>query len=97
MSIKWGKAVQSSSGLWFKPGWGDNKSLQLLVAESEKGVDGSSHDHYWKNRDGSFGVQLKDRSGSSSVADRKGHLYRANTSFSGLVDKQLEDLFDRYC
>ena len=63
MSIKWGKAVQSSSGLWFKPGWGDNKSLQLLIAESDNCVNFSNPDHYWKNRDGNFGVQLKDRSG----------------------------------
>ena len=98
--MKWGYAKQSSSGLWFKPGKDDQGRKHLLVAESRSGVDGGSHDHYWEksasSNDG-YGVQLRDRSGTSSVSDRKGHIYSRDTSFPGMTDKYLKNLFDDYC
>ncbi|MCC7004671.1 hypothetical protein IT397_02015 [Candidatus Nomurabacteria bacterium] len=96
MGYNWRKAQQGVSGLWFKPGYDDNGRKHLLVSETKAGVDTGSHDHYWQNSDGTFGVQIKNKSGYGTISDSKGHIFPSNTSFSGLVDKYLENLFDTY-
>jgi hypothetical protein len=97
MSIQWGNAQQGDY-LWFKPGMDDNGRKHLLVSETRSGVDGSSsHDHYWENNNGTYGVQLRDKSGTSSVADKKGHIFPPDSTFPGMVNKRLEDLFNRFC
>lgn len=98
--MKWGSAQQGISGLWFKPGLDNQGRRHLLVSDTRKGVDSGSHDHYWeKTKDGKdgYGVQLRDRSGTSSVAGRKGHLYAVNTSFPSATNKYLKELFKTYC
>ena len=98
--MKWGSAQHGNSGLWFKAGTDDQGRKQLLVAELRSGVDGGSHDHYWERSAGGsdgYCVQLRDRSGSASISDRKGHIYARDTSFPGMTDKYLKNLFDHYC
>ncbi len=93
MSYNWKVATQGASGLWFKPGYDDSGRKHLLVSESKNGVDGGSHDHYWENADGSYGVQIKDRSGQATISDSKGHIYENNTSFPKLANEHLKNLF----
>lgn len=96
MGVKWGAAQQGSSGLWFKPGTDDRGRRHLLAAETRSGVDGGSHDHYWDNGDGTYGVQLRDQTGCASVLDGKGHIYPQNTTFPSLINSYLRDLFERF-
>lgn len=94
----WGDAKQGPSGLWFKPGKDDNGRKHLLVSDSQKGIDsGGSHDHYWEMGDGKYGVQIRNKSGSGTIADAKGHVYERDSSFPSMVNKYLKDLFDTYC
>ncbi|MBF0107747.1 MAG: hypothetical protein HQL76_01035 [Magnetococcales bacterium] len=97
MGISWNSAVEGTSGLWYKSGVDDDGQCHLLVAENRRGVEvnGGSHDHYWK-RDGSYYVQLRDRSGTALAAGKKGHIFERDTKFSG-IDKYLDGLFSRYC
>jgi hypothetical protein len=92
----WSSAFQRDGGvLWFKTqkDWRGRK--HMLVSTSRSGVDGGSHDHYWENGDGTYGVQLRDQSGSASVnIDGKGHIYSHNTSFPAMTNKYLKDLFN---
>lgn len=96
MSVNWNYAQQGASGLWFKSGVDRDGRRHLLVAESRSGVDGGSHDHYWQNPDGTYGVQLKDRSGTGTVRNHKGHIYPENTTFPGFVNADLSRLFSMY-
>lgn len=91
----WKNAVQGYSGLWFKPGTDNNGKKHLLVSSTQEGVNGGSHDHYWKNTDGSYGVQLKNQSGSATL-DSKGHIFPHNTSFTGIEGEYLDRLFSRF-
>lgn len=89
----WSSAFQGSI-LWFKTR-SDRGKREILVSETKSGVDGSSHEHYWENSDGSYGVQLRDMSGTASVnLDGKGHIYPRNTSFPAMTNQSLKTLFD---
>lgn len=93
---EWHNAQQGVSGLWFKPGVDDRNRKHLLVSDNQAGVDGGSHDHYWENADGSYGVQLRDKSGMAVTNDRKGHIYPTNTTFPALANEYLKNLFINY-
>ncbi|SMF87464.1 hypothetical protein SAMN02982917_6285 [Azospirillum oryzae] len=93
----WGKAIQGASGLWFKGGIDSKGRRNLLVAQTSVGLETGSHDHYWEMENGNFGVQLRNRDGTSSVADKKGHIFPINTTFPLMVNKFLKPLFDQYC
>ena len=89
-------AIQGESGLWIKPALDKAGRRHLFVAETKAGVDGGSHDHYWDNGDGTFGVQLRDQSGTALVVDPKGHLLTHNSSFHASVNSHLSSLFTNY-
>lgn len=85
-------AFQGASGLWFKTKTDSNGRRHILVSESRSGVENGSHDHYWE--DGAkFGVQLRNRSGTGTVCDAKGHIYAQNSSFPAMFNKSLQALF----
>jgi hypothetical protein len=94
--MQWHNARQGVSGLWFKPGIDDRNRKHLLVSEKKAGVDGGSHDHYWENGAGGYGVQLRDRSGTAVIDDSKGHIYPSNTTFPALANEYLNSLFANY-
>jgi hypothetical protein len=100
MSAKWKKARQGAA-LWFKPGIDERGRKHLLISESLSGVEGGSHDHYWDNNDGTYGMQLRDKTGSALLCcDSKGHIYPKDTTFQNtilpiFVNKYLKELFSR--
>ncbi|MEA3641730.1 MAG: hypothetical protein VBE63_17585 [Lamprobacter sp.] len=96
MSVSWQTAKKGISGLWFKFGVDNQGRKHLLVSESKSGVDSGSHDHYWDNGNGTYGVQLRDKSGTAIINDKKGHIYQKNTTFSVLANEHLEKLFSHF-
>ena len=96
----WKSAKKGVSGLWFKGGKDGQRRRHLLISEDRHGVDDTkngSHDHFWEDGKGGYMVQLKDGTGTATMADKKGHIYPSNTSFNGLANKELKMLMDDYC
>lgn len=87
------RAFQGASGLWFKTKTDNNGRKHILVSENSNGVNNGSHDHYWEDGSGNFGVQLRDRSGTAVIRDSKGHIYKENTTFPAMCNKSLQTLF----
>jgi len=96
MSTQWASATQGVSGLWFKPGIDSSGKKHLLVSDTRTGVDGGSHEHWWKNSDGTYGVQLRDRSGKATTIDLRGHIFEHNSKFFPMTKKYLDNLFNRF-
>lgn len=95
--MEWSSAKQGTNGFWFKAARDAQGRRHLLMAETRAGVDGGSHDHYWEDGRGGYGVQLRDRSGTSSVADKKGHIFPHNSSMPSSTNEWYKQLFDTYC
>ena len=93
--IDWQDSTKGDSGIWFKPGLSNDGKQHLLVSSNSAGVDHGSHDHYWKNNDGTYGVQIKNQNSSNTIDD-KGHLYSHNTSFPEIEGEHLDRLFNRF-
>ncbi len=93
--MEWSEAIQGVSGLWFKTGIDSSLKQHLLISDNENGVNGGSHDHYWKNSDGSYGVQLRDTTGMATTIDNKGHIFEHNTNFPSMTNEHLDNLFEQ--